>query len=49
MYQYHSRIRLALAAVTLTTLALPQLSVAQSAAAYPQEPVKLSCPTQQAV
>ena len=44
MYQYHSRIRLALAAVTLTTLALPQLSVAQSAAAYPQEPVKFIVP-----
>jgi tripartite-type tricarboxylate transporter receptor subunit TctC len=44
MHQYHSRIRLALAAVTLTTFALPQLSVAQSAAAYPQEPVKFIVP-----
>jgi tripartite-type tricarboxylate transporter receptor subunit TctC len=44
MHQYHSRIRLALAAVTLTTLALPQLSAAQSAAAYPQEPVKFIVP-----
>jgi hypothetical protein len=30
MQKFHSRVRLALAAVTLTTLALPQLSVAQS-------------------
>jgi tripartite-type tricarboxylate transporter receptor subunit TctC len=44
MQKYHSRVRLALAAVTLSALALPQLSVAQSAAAYPQEPVKFIVP-----
>lgn len=44
MQKYYSHVRIVAAAAMLASFMLPQLSAAQSAAAYPQEPVKFIVP-----